>query len=407
MTALRAVRPREGVRGRVVALAVGLGLDDRAAHTVHEQRPADQRPGGRHGVARQVERRDHCRCGRQPRPARRRSIVPHPAMCDATPAVPVPASSLQPVAAGAQRQLGVGVELAVPLRVLDVAGMVDDVGRGRLGGRHVRRSRAARGRHGGPGPRAQADAGRRPRSPSAIRPAGPPAGRNTSASPSSSAGSQARAAAAAAAVTTARSAGTSAAPPKWSKSRWVRTTGRVRSIAQRPRRARRPGCRRRPGHRAPGGRRPASTSTVPAAPRSSSTLRARHDGVAELALRRHQAVAHRQRPDRDQRQRPSQCSRRDIERRLGSGGCGGSAWASAAPAPCRPGSCARCATRSSARRSRRPRRACGGRRRGRRSIGSIAKMRSARANFAIAQEHHGPPGHHRLRRAPRAASSQT
>ena len=75
-------RVRRGVVGRV-----RLGLDDRAADAVDEERPADERAGGRDRVALEVERQP-AGCQRYPSPAG--SIVPHPSMCDAAHATPVP-----------------------------------------------------------------------------------------------------------------------------------------------------------------------------------------------------------------------------------------------------------------------------------------------------------------------------
>ena len=107
-------------------MPVSLGLDDRAADAVHEQRPADQLLRRDHGITRQIERRDHCGCHEQ---------LPGGRALDPPEALDVGGrhqhAALRHL--GQQRrprgtrQLRVGVEGVIPLRVLHVQRMVHDV----------------------------------------------------------------------------------------------------------------------------------------------------------------------------------------------------------------------------------------------------------------------------------------
>ena len=107
-------------------MAVSLGLDDRAADAVHEQRPADQLLRRDHGITRQIERRDHCGC-HESSPAAERWIRPKPSMWEADTSTPRSAISASSAVRVVRASAGVRVEGVIPLRVLHVQRMVHDI----------------------------------------------------------------------------------------------------------------------------------------------------------------------------------------------------------------------------------------------------------------------------------------
>ena len=134
---------------------------------------------------------------------------------------PFPASPPSQRAPRREAGLRVGVELAIPLGMLDVAGVVDDVGEEHALATRSRRSRRMHGRRGGREPRPSARPGSTsaPSSASSSRPAIASSTCRRCGRPGARVPTRPRSL-----VTTTRRAGTSGAPPQWSKSRWVRTT---------------------------------------------------------------------------------------------------------------------------------------------------------------------------------------